>query len=151
MNTDDPTLPERSRRRDFLRLALGASAVLLADACGPSPSRSRKRIATSASKKSLIPRGCIPISPASSAPVNFRSRKTVNTPNSTALSKTLEFQNPNAVCKIGEGSSEPFMSEMVSGRACRFNKFCDVASAVPSRISSVDSQRKESIWSLRSF
>jgi hypothetical protein len=44
-----------------------------------------------------------------------------------------EDQNPNAVCKIGEGSSEPLMSEMVAGRACWFNKFCDVASAVPSR------------------
>src|SRR6478735_7448018 len=38
METGDCTLPVRARRRDFLRLALGASAVLLVEACGPSPS-----------------------------------------------------------------------------------------------------------------
>src|SRR5689334_7426676 len=37
MNTEDPRLP-RTARRDFLRLALGASAILLVEACGPSPS-----------------------------------------------------------------------------------------------------------------
>jgi peptide/nickel transport system substrate-binding protein len=38
MNPEDSTLPLRTRRRDFLRLTLGASAVLLVEACGPSPS-----------------------------------------------------------------------------------------------------------------
>lgn len=37
MNAEDPRLP-RTPRRDFLRLALGASAVVLVEACGPSPS-----------------------------------------------------------------------------------------------------------------
>ena len=37
MNAEDPGLP-RPARRDFLRLALGASAVVLVEACGPSPS-----------------------------------------------------------------------------------------------------------------
>ena len=38
MNPEDSALPVRARRRDFLRLSLGASAVLLVEACGPSPS-----------------------------------------------------------------------------------------------------------------
>src|SRR5438105_1026874 len=38
MNTEDLLMPRAARRREFLRLALGASAVLLAEACGPSPS-----------------------------------------------------------------------------------------------------------------
>ncbi|HEY2595847.1 MAG TPA: ABC transporter substrate-binding protein, partial [Chloroflexota bacterium] len=38
METEDSALPLRARRRDFLRLALGASAILLVEACGPSPS-----------------------------------------------------------------------------------------------------------------
>src|SRR4051794_15117104 len=38
MTSQDSVLPSRARRRDFLRLALGASAVLLVEACGPSPS-----------------------------------------------------------------------------------------------------------------
>ena len=38
METKDSALPIRARRRDVLRLALGASAVLLVEACGPSPS-----------------------------------------------------------------------------------------------------------------
>ena len=33
-----PLLPRRASRRDLLRIALGASAVLLVEACGPSPS-----------------------------------------------------------------------------------------------------------------
>jgi peptide/nickel transport system substrate-binding protein len=33
-----PLLPSRASRRDLLRIALGASAVLLVEACGPSPS-----------------------------------------------------------------------------------------------------------------
>ncbi|HEY1295684.1 MAG TPA: ABC transporter substrate-binding protein, partial [Chloroflexota bacterium] len=37
MDTKDSALPVRAARRDFLRLALGASAVLLVEACGPSP------------------------------------------------------------------------------------------------------------------
>src|ERR1051326_3158818 len=37
MNVEDARLP-RTARRDFLRLALGASAVVLVEACGPSPS-----------------------------------------------------------------------------------------------------------------
>jgi peptide/nickel transport system substrate-binding protein len=38
MKTEDSALPVRARRRDFLRLALGASAIVLVEACGPSPS-----------------------------------------------------------------------------------------------------------------
>jgi peptide/nickel transport system substrate-binding protein len=37
MNAEEPR-PARTARRDFLRLALGASAVVLVEACGPSPS-----------------------------------------------------------------------------------------------------------------
>jgi peptide/nickel transport system substrate-binding protein len=37
MDTKASVLPVRARRRDFLRLALGASAVVLVEACGPSP------------------------------------------------------------------------------------------------------------------
>jgi peptide/nickel transport system substrate-binding protein len=37
MNPEESQLP-RTARRNFLRLALGASAVLLVEACGPSPS-----------------------------------------------------------------------------------------------------------------
>src|SRR5438270_2423573 len=33
-----PLLPRRATRRDLLRIALGASAVLLVEACGPSAS-----------------------------------------------------------------------------------------------------------------
>jgi peptide/nickel transport system substrate-binding protein len=38
METRDAALAGRPRRREFLRLALGASVVLLVEACGPSPS-----------------------------------------------------------------------------------------------------------------
>src|SRR5438105_14087768 len=38
MNTEDLLMPRAARRREFLRLALGASAALLVEACGPSPS-----------------------------------------------------------------------------------------------------------------
>ncbi|MBV9326456.1 MAG: ABC transporter substrate-binding protein, partial [Chloroflexi bacterium] len=38
MDTKFFALPGRAQRRDFLRMALGASAVLLIEACGPSPS-----------------------------------------------------------------------------------------------------------------
>ena len=38
MNAQDSAQPVRARRRDFLRLTFAASAVLLAEACGPSPS-----------------------------------------------------------------------------------------------------------------
>src|SRR5438445_6985705 len=38
MNGQDSAQPVRARRRDFLRLTFAASAVLLAEACGPSPS-----------------------------------------------------------------------------------------------------------------
>jgi peptide/nickel transport system substrate-binding protein len=38
MSSEESALPGRARRRDLLRLALGASAVLLVEACGPSPS-----------------------------------------------------------------------------------------------------------------
>jgi peptide/nickel transport system substrate-binding protein len=38
METRDAALPRGARRREFLRWALGASAVLLVEACGPSPS-----------------------------------------------------------------------------------------------------------------
>ena len=38
METEASELPIRARRRDFLRLALAASAILLVEACGPSPS-----------------------------------------------------------------------------------------------------------------
>src|SRR4029077_6384330 len=40
----------------------------------------------------------------SSAPVTWRSPSWVNTPNSTAVSRTLEDQKAKAVCKIGLGS-----------------------------------------------
>ena len=38
MNSEDSAPPKRARRRDFLRLTFAASAVLLVEACGPSPS-----------------------------------------------------------------------------------------------------------------
>src|SRR5438067_1016895 len=38
MNSEDSAPPMRARRRDFLRLTFAASAVLLVEACGPSPS-----------------------------------------------------------------------------------------------------------------
>jgi peptide/nickel transport system substrate-binding protein len=38
MSPEDSTRPARVSRRELLRLALGASAVLLVEACGPSPS-----------------------------------------------------------------------------------------------------------------
>jgi peptide/nickel transport system substrate-binding protein len=41
-------LPDRKSRRDVLRMALGVSAVLLAEACGPTPSGSTSQPATSA-------------------------------------------------------------------------------------------------------
>src|SRR5438128_9577689 len=62
-------------------------------------------MATSASKKSLMPRGCRPSSAPSSAPVSRRSPSLVNSPISTAVSRTLEDQKANAVCRMGDGSS----------------------------------------------
>src|SRR5216683_863405 len=50
-------LPRRASRRDLLRLALGATAVLLMEACGPSPSGSGAAPTTSA-----------PATPAAAAP-----------------------------------------------------------------------------------
>src|SRR5882762_1008963 len=50
-------LPRQASRRDLLRLALGATAVLLVEACGPSPSGS-----------SAAPTASQPITPAAAAP-----------------------------------------------------------------------------------
>ena len=73
-------------------------------ACGPSPSRSRKPSATSASRKSQMPRGCRPSAAPSSAPVMPRSPSTVNTSSFTAVSRTFELQKPKPVCMIRDGS-----------------------------------------------
>src|SRR5207249_11671996 len=48
-------LPRHASRRDLLRLALGASAVLLVEACGPSPSGSGAAPTTSAPATSAAP------------------------------------------------------------------------------------------------
>src|SRR5437660_5548962 len=66
-------------------------------------------MATSASKKSWMPRGCSPSWRPSSAPVRGRSPSLVNSSISTAVRRTLEFQKAKAVCRIGEESSGVFM------------------------------------------
>src|SRR5262245_20044558 len=48
-------------------------------------------------------RGCSLSSEPSSAPVRRRFASRVNTPNSTAVSRTLDAQNENAACRMADG------------------------------------------------
>src|SRR6266699_459267 len=59
-----------------------------------------------------MPRGCNPSSRPSSAPVMRRWPSSVNTPNSTAVRRTLEDQKAKAVCRIWLGSSCGFVLDM---------------------------------------
>src|SRR5258705_8252991 len=62
-------------------------------------------MATSASKKSAIPRGCKSTSRPSSAPVTRRWPSRVNTSNSTAVRRTLDDQKAKAVFRIRSGAN----------------------------------------------
>src|SRR5205823_7524981 len=86
-----------------VKVERAAAGVLEYFASAPSPSRSRNFIATSASRKSATPRGWRASSLPISAPVSRRCPSVVNRPNSTAVSKTLEFQKPKAVWRIASG------------------------------------------------
>ena len=71
---EEPRIEHDENAADIARAAAveveRARGVLKYFADGPSPSRSRNRIATSASKKSLMARGCRPSSAPSSAPAD---------------------------------------------------------------------------------
>src|SRR3954463_2403341 len=67
-------------------------------------------MATRASRKSLTARSCRPRRARKSLPVSRPPPSSLNNPISTAVNRTFEFQKPNAVCRIGEGSKGLFMS-----------------------------------------
>src|SRR5262245_10160261 len=77
----------------------------------PSPSRSRNFITRSASRKSATPRGCRPSSFPICGPVSRCCPSLLNKSNVTAVSRTLEFQNPKAVCRIASGVGEGVLIE----------------------------------------
>src|SRR5712671_1357678 len=78
-----------------------------------------------------MPRGCRPSSVASSSPFRRRSLNLVKTPISTAVRRTLEFQKPNAVCRIAEGSRGVFigrsMLDSVEGRNLALSKVSELS------------------------
>ena len=80
------------------------SAVLRYRASGPSPSRSRKLRARSVSKKSGFARGCKPRASCSSRPVMALAPSFVNSPTSSAESRTFAGQKarPTSMIRAGD-------------------------------------------------
>jgi len=77
-------------------------------ASGQSRSRSRNFIAKSGLRKSAMSRECSPVLVRSSALVSRRCRRVVKRSKVTAVSRTFEFQKPNAACRIASGVGRGF-------------------------------------------
>src|SRR5688572_13029918 len=82
-------LPRRTTRRDLLRLALGASAVLLVEACGPSPS-GQAPAPTGAPKPTAAPAAAPTTAPAPTKPAAAPAAQPTTAPTAPAAQPTAK-------------------------------------------------------------
>jgi hypothetical protein len=105
-----PLLFRPASRRDLLRIALGASAVLLAEACGPSPS-SGGPVPTAGAPA--------PVGGAAAAPTNAPAAAATTAPAATAATAAQAQARRGGALRVGldvdADSLDPRLTKNTSG------------------------------------